>query len=508
MDLRTKLIYHLGKGRLAQIARYEYETESLQQAQLGEVLGRAERTSYGRSLGLSASMSYADYIQHQPLQDYESAKGYIERMVHGERDVLVPGRCRWFAKSSGTTSDRSKYVPVPREHLYRSHFRGGRDALWLYLRNYPDSRFFSTRGLVLGGSHSPADLSAHTATGDLSAILVENMPLLGDVLRVPSRRTLLMGDWTAKMQAVVREVIPQRVGSLSGVPSWMLVMLRAVLAATGRETISEVWPELEVFFHGGISFAPYRATYEALIPSERMRYEETYNASEGFFAIQDDPAQSGMLLMQDYGTFYEFIPLEELAESGSDYSGVRTLRLHEVELGRTYALVITSLGGLYRYLIGDTVRFTSLRPHRIEITGRTKHYINAFGEELMVANADAALSATCERTGAQVSDYTAAPHFLLDKGKGWHDWLIEFTVPPADETAFIQTLDEELRRVNSDYDAKRYADMTLLMPRLYVARPGTFTAWLAESGKLGGQHKIPRLSNHRRYLEEMLSLQS
>ncbi|WP_298527299.1 GH3 auxin-responsive promoter family protein [uncultured Porphyromonas sp.] len=508
MDLKTSLVYQLAKLRLRRIEEYSSRLEDLQQEQLRHILTRAARTDFGRRHGLSRSSSYSSYKEAVPIIDYEGAKADIERMVQGERDVLIPGACRWFAKSSGTTSDRSKYIPVPYLHLQDCHYRGGSDALWLYLRNYPDSRFFSTKGLVLGGSHSPMPLSGGKAqTGDLSSILVEHMPLLGNLLRVPSRETLLMSEWTAKMKAIVEEVKGARVGSLSGVPSWMLVLLKEVLSATGRDNISEVWPDLEVFFHGGISFSPYRSTYAELIPSERMRYEETYNASEGFFAIQDDPAESGMLLMLDYGVFYEFIPMDEFPSSSSDYSSVRARRIHEVELGRDYALVISTLGGLYRYILGDTVRFTSLYPHRIVITGRTKHFINAFGEEVMVANADGALAEACRRDGkARVSEYTAAPCFFLDEGKGRHDWLIEFETEPRDLATFSRDLDDALRQLNSDYDAKRYEDMTLLPLSVEVAPSGLFHRWLEAEGKLGGQHKVPRLANSRHYLDALLRL--
>jgi putative auxin-regulated protein len=503
MDLKTKLIYQAAKLRLSKIARYGDEVEELQVKQLRHVLDRSTVTSFAKCHGLSRATNYREYAERVAVQDYEGVKADIERMIQGERDVLIPGVCTWYAKSSGTTSDRSKFIPVPYLHLQDCHYRGGSDALWIYLRNNPDSRFFSTKGLVLGGSHSPIKLNGQAKAGDLSAILVEHMPILGNILRVPSKQTLLMSEWTEKMQTIVQEVAHARVGSLSGVPSWMLVLLKEVLRYTGAKYITDVWPELEVFFHGGISFSPYRETYQSLIPSERMHYEETYNASEGFFAIQDNPNESGMLLMLDYGIFYEFIPMEELTE---DLSLAHALPLWEVELGKDYALVITTLGGLYRYLIGDTVRFTSLAPYRITISGRTKHFINAFGEELMVANTDEAIARASRKTGALVSDYTVAPHFFFEEGKGCHDWLIEFERAPEDVSTFAQVLDNELRQLNSDYDAKRYEDMTLKPLQLTLAPRGLFHRWLEQQGKLGGQHKVPRLSGNRRYLDELLSL--
>lgn len=507
MDIKTQIIYQAAKLRLRTIERYAAEAESMQRAQLRHITSRASSTELGQRYRLNRKTRYEDYALSVPLVEYDQIKGDIERMMGGAAKVLTPKECRWYAKSSGTTSDRSKYIPVPYLHLQDCHYRGGSDALWIYLRNYPDSRFFSTKGLVLGGSHSPAALGSHAIVGDLSAILVEHMPLLGSWLRIPSKETLLMDEWNAKMQAIVREVAQSRVGSLSGVPSWMLVLLRAVLEHTGASDISLLWPELEVFFHGGISFSPYRSTYEALIPSPRMRYQEVYNASEGFFAIQDDPAEAGMLLMLDYGVLYEFIPMDELSyDADGHLEGARAIPLWEVELGRNYALVISTLGGLYRYLIGDTVRFTSLAPYRIVITGRTKHFINAFGEELMVSNTDRAIARATERTGTEVRDYTVAPHFLLDEGKGYHDWIIEFAQAPDGLEQYADILDEELRRTNSDYDAKRYEDMTLRRLQIQDAPTGLFHQWLETKGKLGGQHKVPRLSSTRHYIEELQQL--
>lgn len=507
MDLKSKLIYQWAKRRIRAIEQYAHRAEDLQREQLKRVLSRTARTEFGQKYGLERNTSPKDFAERCPVQTYEEVKGDVERMVEGAADVLVPGSCRWYAKSSGTTNDKSKFIPVPYIHLHDCHYRGGGDALWLYMRNYPDTRFFTTKGLVLGGSHAPTAASAHSSAGDLSAILVQHMPALGASLRVPSTKTLLMDEWEAKMEAIVREVASANVGSLSGVPSWMMMMLRRVLEHTGASTIAEVWPNLEVFFHGGISFEPYREAYRELIGSPRMRYEETYNASEGFFAIQDDPTGRGMLLMLDYGVYYEFIPMEAL--DGVDESAIAPslpIPLWEVEAGRNYAMLITTLGGLHRYLIGDTVQFTSLSPYRIVITGRTKHFINAFGEELMVGNADKALTIACERTGAQIADYTAAPLFLGDGACGRHRWLIDFEVEPNSLDDFTSLLDTELQTLNSDYEAKRYMDMTLLPPEVVIAPRGLFNRWLDERGKLGGQHKVPRLANSSKYMDELLAL--
>lgn len=508
MDIRTKLVYQGAKLRLRAIERYQDRAEEIQLAQLRRILDRSSRTDFGRRYGLERKLLYREFAERTPVADYELVKVDIERMVAGEADVLVPGRVRWYAKSSGTTNDKSKYIPVPGVHLNDCHYKGGSDALWIYLGNNPDSKFFSTKGLVLGGSHAPVSEGVSRA-GDLSSILVQHMPSLGSLIRVPSTKTLLMSEWGEKMKAIVREVATANVGSLSGVPSWMMVLLKDVLAYTGATNISEVWPNLEVFFHGGISFEPYREAYKAIIPSETMRYEETYNASEGFFAIQDDPSERGMRLMLDYGVFYEFVPLEALQEGEEVLCDpTAPIPLWEVQTGVNYAMLITTLGGLHRYLIGDTVEFTSLNPYRLVITGRTKHFINAFGEELMVANADKALAEVCRETGAKVSEYTAAPFFFHEEGKGRHDWLIEFEVEPRDIEVFADKLDLALQSLNSDYEAKRYQDMTLRRLSLQVAPNGLFHAWLERAGKLGGQHKVPRLSNSRKHIDELLAMMS
>lgn len=503
MDFKTKLVYQWAKIRLKAIDKYREEAETIQLAQLARILGRSECTEYGRRHRLERKLSYRAFAERSPILDYEGVKEDIERMVAGERDVLVPGKVSWYAKSSGTTNDKSKYIPVPYIHLNDCHYRGGGDALWIYLRNNPDSRFFSTKGLVLGGSYTPVSEGVSKA-GDLSSILIKHMPSLGSVVRVPSTKTLLMNEWGEKMQAIVCEVAHARVGSLSGVPSWMMVLLKEVLVYTGANHIGEVWPELEVFFHGGISFDPYREVYKELIPSDKMHYEETYNASEGFFAIQDDPNERGMLLMLDYGIFYEFVPLD-LLHDGELCEPTAAVPLWEVQVGVTYAMLITTLGGLHRYLIGDTVEFTSTNPYRIVIKGRTKHFINAFGEELMVANADKALSVVCAQMGAKVSDYTVAPYFFMEEGKGRHDWLIEFEQAPQDVEAFADLLDRELQALNSDYEAKRYQDMTLRRLSLQTAPQGLFHNWLQAKGKLGGQNKVPRLANNRKYIDELLA---
>lgn len=498
MDSITAIVHACTKPRLKEIEHYAFHAEELQEKQLQNVITQIHGTEYARHHGFSGK-SYKDFCRLLPVTDYEPLHPYIERMLRGESGILVPGVCYRFAKSSGTSGSRSKFIPVTKRHLQRCHFRGASDALFLYLGTRPDSRFFGTKGLVLGGSSRPVANDKKILQGDLSSILVEKMPWLGNMLRVPKKSILLMDEWNEKMRRIVDQVIHENVGSLSGVPSWMLVMIKEVLQKTRKSDLSQVWPSLEVFFHGGISFEPYRAEYERLIPSERMQYRETYNASEGFFGIQDDPRDSSLLLMLDYGIFYEFIPLEEL-----DSPHPKAVPLSQVEVGKVYSMVISTLGGLYRYQIGDTVSFTSTKPYKFRIVGRTSHYINAFGEELMVANTDKAISIVTQRLHCQVSEYTAAPLLMPEAGKGRHQWIVEFYTPPEDLHLFADELDRELRELNSDYDAKRYSDMTLLPLEIFVAPKGFFSEYLAKEGKLGGQHKVPRLRNSRDLFEKLL----
>lgn len=488
MDRKTSTIYHLMYPRLKSIERYAKQSDIIQVRQFKRIMRILRHTAYEQSITKDPIRCYADYQRIVPMVEYEEIRPWAEKMLRGEQNQLVKGSCRWFATSSGTSGGRSKYLPVPGLHLQSCHYQGAKDALWLYLDTRPDSQFFAHKSLVIGGSHKPTTFAAGTHTGDLSAILVENMPTLGEMYRIPSKKTLLMDEWIAKMQQIVQEVAHQDVASLSGVPSWMLETILAVLKYRDRDYLTEVWPHLEVFFHGGISFDPYRKRYQQLIPSEHMQYRETYNASEGFFGIQDDPSSSSMLLMLDYGIFYEFIPMTQF-----DKADHQAIPLVDVQKGINYALVISTLGGLYRYIIGDTIKFTELHPYKFIITGRTQSFINAFGEELMVHNTTTAISKVSQEMGVTVLDYTVAPRFCLNTANGYHEWIVEFDTPPSDPNLFIQRIDQTLRSLNSDYEAKRYADMALLMPHLVVARRGLFHDWLQEQGKLGGQHKIPRL---------------
>lgn len=466
---------------------------------LGRLLNKAEGTEWGREHGFASARTYEQFAATSRVNTYEDLKNFIDRMRQGEADVLWPGRVRWYAKSSGTTNDKSKFIPVSKDGLKDTHYAGGRDAVAWYLGNNPSSRIFDGRALILGGSHAPNYNLKGSLVGDLSAILIENINPLVNMVRVPKKETALLSDFEIKRDRIAREAIHENVTNLSGVPSWMLSVMNRVLEITGKDNLAEVWPNLEVFFHGGVAFTPYREQYRKLVPSEKMHYMETYNASEGFFGLQDDPSDPSMSLMLDYGVFYEFIPMDEL-ESPNPH----VLPLWGVEAGRNYAMVISTSSGLWRYMIGDTVRFTSTNPYKFIITGRTKFFINAFGEELIVDNAEVGLAEACKRTGAQVLEYSAAPVFMDGDGKCRHQWLVEFAKAPEDMSEFARILDETLQQVNSDYEAKRYKDITLQPLELVVARKGLFHDWLASKGKLGGQHKVPRLSNNRGHIEEML----
>ena len=470
--------------------------EELQRLALSHLVSRAKDTEYGRYHRFDSMKTYDDFVRCCPVNSYEELKAQIDRMRHGEEDVLWPGRVKWYAKSSGTTNDKSKFIPVSKEGLKRIHYKGGADVVAFYLRNNPQSRMFDGRGLILGGSHQPNYNLPDSLVGDLSAILIENINPVVNMVRVPSKQTALLSDFEVKRDRIAREAMKKNVTNLSGVPSWMLSVLNRVMELSGKKHLEEVWPNLEVFFHGGVAFTPYREQYQQLITSPKMHYMDTYNASEGFFGIQDDPADKSMLLMLDYDVFYEF------QEMGSD----TIVPLWGVEKGKNYAMIISTSCGLWRYMIGDTVQFTSTNPYKFIISGRTKSFINAFGEELIVDNAEQGLAYACQQTGAQVLEYTAAPVFMDQNAKCRHQWLIEFSTPPSNLQLFADLLDTRLQQVNSDYEAKRYKNITLQHLEIIVARPGLFNDWLKQKGKLGGQHKVPRLSNTREHMEELLEL--
>ncbi len=497
----TKIAGKLFTPRQYALEKHYTQPEALQHAVLHHLLEKGAYTEYGRNHLLSAKNSYEDFAKNVPVNTYEELKRDIDRMRHGEADVLWPGLVKWYAKSSGTTNDKSKFIPVSDEGLHHIHYQGGKDVVALYLRNHPDSRLFDGKSLILGGSHSPNYNVAGSLVGDLSAILIENINPLVNLIRVPRKRTALLSDFEVKRDRIAQECLHQNVTNISGVPSWMLSVLVRVMELSGKKHLEEVWPNLEVFFHGGIAFTPYRSQYEKLITSSKMHYMETYNASEGFFGIQDDPDDRSMLLMLDYGVFYEFIPVEEVGRPDAT-----VVPLEGVEVGRNYAMVITTSCGLWRYMIGDTVEFTSKRPYKFIITGRTKYFINAFGEELIMDNAEKGLAYACEKTGAQVLEYTAAPVYMDQNAKCRHQWLIEFSKEPDSLQRFADALDEKLQEINSDYEAKRSHNVTLQHLEVVKARPGLFNDWLKQKGRLGGQHKVPRLSNSRKNMDELLEI--
>jgi len=482
--------------RMHELERHNTEGEVLQREVLTHLMSRAKDTEYGREHILAATHNYEDFVRNCPVNDYETLKHDIDRMRQGEADILWPGRVKWYAKSSGTTNDKSKFIPVSPDGLKHLHYKGGTDAVVLYLRNNPKSRMFSGKGLILGGSHAPNYNLPGSLVGDLSAILIENINPLVNLFRVPKKEIALLADFEVKRDRIAHEAMTKNVTNLSGVPSWMLSVLNRVMELSGKTHLEEVWPNLEVFFHGGVAFTPYREQYEKLITSPNMHYMETYNASEGFFGLQDDPADKSMLLMLDYDVFYEF------QEMGTD----NIVPLWGVEKGKNYAMIITTSCGLWRYMIGDTIQFTSTNPYKFIISGRTKSFINAFGEELIVDNAEKGLSYACQQTGAQVLEYTAAPVFMDQQAKCRHQWLIEFSKAPVDVAQFAEILDRKLQELNSDYEAKRYKNITLQPLEIIVARPGLFNDWLKAKGKLGGQHKVPRLSNSREHIEQLMKL--
>lgn len=499
----TPFVRKYFRNRLEEQLRYRDYADAIQQGQLVHLVEKASLTDFGRRYDFSSLRTYRQFAQRVPLFRYEDLRPQIMRMVRGDSGVLWPGRCFNFAQSSGTSDGKSKYIPITREALRRNHYQGASDVVAHYLNLNPESRLFSGKALILGGSFANelTGLGPGVRVGDLSATLIQNINPLAGLFRIPSKRIALMPDWRLKLPALVQASKDQNVTNLSGVPSWFLTVLREVLKATGRTCIHEVWPNLEVFFHGGIAFAPYREQYEAICDMSRMHFLDTYNASEGFFATQSDWDSTAMLLLLDTGIFYEFIPL-----SDTDSDQPEVYPVWEVQAGRTYELVITACNGLWRYRLGDTVTVEQTHPVKIKIAGRTRAFINAFGEELMVHNADFAITHAAMETGAQVLNYTAAPVMPAEGRRGCHQWLIEFARPPRSLDEFARSLDQNLQRVNSDYQAKRAGTIFLDPPMITVARAGLFDDWLATTGKLGGQRKVPRLANDRHLIDPMLAL--
>lgn len=501
MSILNTVVTLYSRFRLQKIDWFRKHPEKAQYVVFKNLIKKAKRTAWGKLYNYTSIESISDFQKSVPLQEYDDIKPWLERIKQGERDVLWKGAVRWFAKSSGTTSDKSKFIPITKDSLKECHFRGGKDVLSIYRQNYPETKILRGKTLTLGGSTKIDCNRKKSFDGDLSAILITKAPFWTSFARVPNIEIALIDDFEDKISKITASTINENIVSIAGVPSWNLFLIREVLKATGKNNLLEVWPNIELFIHGGVSFTPYHDTYKELIPSEQMHYMETYNASEGFFALQDNPSTDDMLLMLDYGIFYEFIPLDQL-----ENTSFIPLTVGEVKTNTPYAIVISTSGGLWRYIIGDVVEFTSLRPHKIKITGRTKQYINAFGEELMSHNAIEALKAASEKTNAKIKEFTAAPIFMNNNNKARHQWLIEFDVAPDNIDLFTETLDNSLKSLNSDYEAKRFKNSILDIPQIIIARKYLFYDWMKKRGKLGGQNKVPQLSNNRQFIDDLLAM--
>ena len=500
MKLLSPAISRLARMRMWRIDAAMDHPLAAQREVLQDLVTAAQYTEFGRKYHFSKLFSIKAFKETVPIHEYDDLKPYIERIMQGEQNILWNTPLHWFAKSSGTTSDKSKFIPVSQESLEENHFKAAKDVLTLYYNFNPESDLLMGKALVIGGSHTIHSLNDETHYGDLSAVLLQNSPFWGSWIRTPELSIALMDEWESKIEKLAQNTILENVTSISGVPTWTLVLFQRILEITGKKNIREVWPQLEVYLHGGVSFVPYKDQFAKLIGAD-IHYLEMYNASEGFFAAQDQPGEEGMMLFLDHGIFMEFMPVEEYGKSNP-----QTIGLGEVEIGKQYAPIISTNGGLWRYLIGDTIQFTSRYPFRIKVSGRLKHYINAFGEELIADNADRAIAQACLQTGAIVKDYTAGPVYFSDVNNGAHEWLIEFEKDPVNLPFFIYELDTALKNVNSDYEAKRHKDIALRMPIVHAMKPGIFTQWLKQKNKLGGQHKVPRLSNDRKYIEEILKM--
>lgn len=501
MPIINSIITWAMKKRIHQMELFKKHPIDVQHEQLFKFLAKAKDTEWGKKYDYASIKTYNDFKERVPVSTYEQLNPHFERIMQGEKDILWPGKIKWFSKSSGTTNARSKYIPVTPEALEDCHYKAGKDMLSIYVNNFPSTNLFAGKGLSIGGSLGDSPLGTHSRAGDVSAVIMYNLPFWAQIIRTPKLKTALMDKWEDKIEQMAIETSKANVTSFAGVPTWTIVLIERILEMTGASNITEIWPNLECFFHGAVSFEPYRQLFKDLIPKDNMNYLETYSASEGFFGIQDQPGVYEMLLMLDNGIFYEFIPIEEF---GSEHP--KTIALEDVEIGKNYALVISSNAGLWRYIIGDTVRFTSKEPFRIKISGRTKHFINAFGEEVIVENADSGIATACATTGAKIDNYTAAPLYFGEGKSAGHQWLIEFEVEPNDLRLFTETLDKKIREINSDYDAKRYQDIALKMPDVKILPKGTFYKWMEKRGKLGGQNKVPRLSNTREYVDDILDM--
>ncbi len=499
MALLSPAISSLARMRHWRIESWRSHPIDSQREVLQNLVAAGQYTEFGRKHNFDRIFRTKDFKKIVPISTYNDLKPYIKRMMNGQQNVLWNSPINWFAKSSGTTSEKSKYIPISEECFEDCHYKAAKDVLTMYYKFNPDSRMLTGKGLVLGGSHTVNPLNGGSQYGDLSAVLLQNSPFWGHWLRTPGLEIALMDNWEDKLEKMALQTLNENVTSISGVPTWTLILLKRLLEISGKNTISDIWPSLELYLHGGVSLTPYKKQFENII-GKPIYYLDAYNASEGFFAAQETPSDEGMLLFTDHGIFMEFMPMSEV-----DTLYPRTIGLKEVELNTNYALVISTNGGLWRYLLGDTIKFVSISPYKVIVSGRVKHYINAFGEEVMVDNSDEAISVACQKTGAIVNDYTAAPIYFSENTNGAHEWLIEFEKEPAQFDAFVQELDAALQSVNSDYEAKRFKNIALSPPIVHKMPKGLFNKWLQQKGKLGGQHKIPRLSNDRKYLEDILS---
>lgn len=498
MKLLSPAISTIARLRLWSIEQWMNDPLSTQFGVWQDLIAAGQYTEFGRKYHFDKLQSLQQYKKEVPIQTYEDLKPFIDRMMKGDENVLWNTPVEWFAKSSGTTSDKSKFIPVSKESLKDNHYKASKDVLSFYYASHPESDLLTGKGLVIGGSHQINALNEDVQYGDLSAVILQNSPFWANWIRTPDLSIMLMDEWESKIEKLAHSTIHDNVTSMAGVPTWLIVLLKRILEITGKSNIREVWPSLELYMHGGVSFVPYKKQFEKLIGAP-INYLEMYNASEGFFAAQDDITAEGMLLMLEHGIFYEFMPSGEYQSANP-----KTIQLDEVELGKNYAPVISTNGGLWRYLLGDTIQFTSLDPFRIKVSGRLKHYINAFGEEVIIDNSDKAIAVASQLCDAIVNDYTAAPVYFSESSNGAHEWLIEFEKEPINFQQFVFELDNALKNANGDYEAKRYKDIALSMPLVKAVPKNTFNNWLDSKGKLGGQHKVPRLSNDRTTLEEIL----
>lgn len=500
MKILSPLISRLARMRLWRIENWTNHPAVAQREVLQHLVTAAQYTEFGKKYGFSRLFNLKEFKKRVPIHEYPDLKPYIERMMAGEENILWNEPIKWFAKSSGTTSEKSKFIPMSDESLKDNHYQANKDVLTNYYKNFPGSDLLTGKGLVVGGSHQINKLNENIQYGDLSAVLMQNSPFWGQWLRTPELSIALLDEWETKIEKLAQTTSLENVTSLAGVPTWTLILLKRILEITGKKTIKEVWPNLELYINGGVSFVPYREQFEKIIGAP-INYLEVYNASEGFFAAQEKPGDNGMTLFTEHGVFYEFMPIEEYKKQNPVTQGLADVQLH-----KNYAPVISTTGGLWRYLIGDTIQFTSLNPYRIKVSGRLKHYMNAFGEEVIVDNADHAIALAAQKTNAIVNDYTAAPVYFTESSNGAHEWLIEFDKEPADMQTFTRELDAALKSLNSDYEAKRHKNIALRMPIVKSIPMGVFNKWLHNKGKMGGQHKVPRLSNERSIIEEVLQL--